>query len=548
MTRPERGSGGLDGPASRWARRAVDAVVALAMGLLAWEPNFAHGFVNYNESGQHLAAIAALERGQHLYRDVFVQYGPLHYHVPAWLFAHAGAGLHTLRGYFLAGEIASLLAAFALARTLVRPRAFAWAAGVAVAIYAHFPFWSTRWGGVRFAFVYLTVLALARAVGARRPAPWWAAAGIASALAFLHTYEAAAVAGATAVAYALHEAWRAPGTLLPFAGWYGGALLAVLLPFAAAAWRLGTLAAFVDQLPLADPGRAWVQPTGAADLEAVVLLPAFVYGVALAALAIRAARGRWRPDRDGPLALAVVAGGLLYLLAFRAIRGPQLETSLPLAVVVASAGLARVAAAGRPRSGLEWLRAGAAGLATVAFLVGAELRPYAGGLASWARYQLHKAQLVPRHEGAERLDEGFRRTAVAALGTSRLPRAQAEEVEGAVAAIRRLTGPDEPFFAYPDLGIFYALADRPAPTRFHIAILAAARAEWTHELQTLLERDPPALALRSRGRSTLARATRHPGEYLPGIAERLARDYDVAASSGGLEVLRRRAASKPARR
>ena len=46
------------------ARRTLEwLLIPLGIAALAYEPNFSHGFINYNESGQHLAAIAELHRG-----------------------------------------------------------------------------------------------------------------------------------------------------------------------------------------------------------------------------------------------------------------------------------------------------------------------------------------------------------------------------------------------------------------------------------------------------------------------------------------------------
>jgi hypothetical protein len=178
------------------ALRMFDCLlVPLAIVVLAFEPNFAHGYINYNESGQHLAAIGEMHRGGLLFRDIFVQYGPLHYWVPYWAFEHVGYSIATLRGYFLLGEIAGLLAAYAVCRQVISHRLFAGLAGLLIAIEAHHPFWSTRWGGWRFAFVYLVLFALIRFSRTRKRG-WTFAAGLASGLAFLHTYDAAAATAA----------------------------------------------------------------------------------------------------------------------------------------------------------------------------------------------------------------------------------------------------------------------------------------------------------------------------------------------------------------
>ena len=89
---------------------------------LAFEPNFAHGFINYSESGQYLGAIDELLRGGVLYRDAFAQYGPLQYWIPAGLFASFGPSLSVLRGVLHAGEILSLVSAAALCRVVISSR------------------------------------------------------------------------------------------------------------------------------------------------------------------------------------------------------------------------------------------------------------------------------------------------------------------------------------------------------------------------------------------------------------------------------------------
>ena len=169
------------------AQRVYDLLLLpLLVIALAFEPNFRHGFMNYSESGQHLATMRELANGSLLFRDLFVQYGPLHYYVPTLFAGVFGESIATLRGYFLAGEIFGFLALWGLCRALIPNRIFATAAVIVAVMYAHHPFWSTRWGGFRFAFVYLSLWCLVALLRNRRPhLP--VLAGAFAALAFLHT-------------------------------------------------------------------------------------------------------------------------------------------------------------------------------------------------------------------------------------------------------------------------------------------------------------------------------------------------------------------------
>jgi hypothetical protein len=531
-------SKGADPPALGWL------AVSLVMVALAYEPNFAHGYINYNESGQHLAAIAELARGSLLFRDIFVQYGPLHYYIPLGAFEALGYSIATLRGYFLVGEIAGLLAAYALAREVIGRRFLAGVAGIALVVLSHHPFWSTRWGGWRFAFVYLAVLALLRFSRTRR-AGWMIASGVSTALAFLHTYDAAAAAGAGALAYLVFE-WAARrdfSELTRTSGLYAVGIAATLLPFAIFLFATDTVGDFWRQLPLANPGRAWLQPFGVEDLSSTILFPAGIFLLSIGMVIREAAGGQWREGRTLGLVVLVSSGGLLYASAFRAIRGPQFETSLPIAVILAVYWLGEAwtyfeAARESPQDRLR------GGLALAGVVLGilafglADIRAYAGGPLAWGRYQLNKAHWVPRHVGADVLNDDFRVIAVEGAGRARVPGWQAEEIEGITAYVVEALPPGEPLFAYPDLGIFNYFAKRPHITRFQIPILAAASPAWSEELMDALREKRAGVALVGKGLSTVARATRHTGEYLPEAQAFILANYTLAGKIGRVYAFR----------
>ncbi|MCS5636923.1 MAG: hypothetical protein NZ990_10420 [Myxococcota bacterium] len=531
------------------ALRILDwLLVPLAIVALAYEPNFAHGALNYNESGQHLAAIGSMQRGELLFRDIFVQYGPLHYYVPLWLFDHLGHSLATLRGYFLSGEIAGLVAAYGLARQLLSTRTFAVLAGLVIAMEAHHPFWSTRWGGWRFFFVYVALAAMLRFSDTRKPG-WMLAAGLSSALAFLHTYDAAAAAGLGALVFfvlgfsANRHQPLALFDLRRGLTYFLSGFVACALPFLIHLLATGTLGDYLGQLPFSNAGRVWLQPFTASDITPSILAPGLIFALSLALLGREVLIDRWGKGDTIPLAMLIASGGILYLASFRAIRGPQFESSLPIAIILTAYWLSRAyrffeTFDGDPTRRIQRLAAFAA-LCGVPLALGmGEIRTYAGGAPAWWHYQVNKEHLVPRYIGADRLDEDYRVIAVERAGSARVPRWQAEEIEGLTRYLRGELEPEDPLFAYPDLGIFNYFADKPHITRFQIPILAAADKGWSGELMHSLENEPPPVVLLGTRRSTLSVATRHSGEYLPEAGDFVRENYQHAGRIGRVDIFR----------
>jgi len=518
-------------------------IAPLILVALAFEPNFRHGFLNYNESGQHLVAMHELAKGSLLFRDLFAQYGPLHYHVPAALGAIFGETIATLRGYFLAGEIAGFLAAWALCRALIPRRGFAFAAALVIVMEAHHPFWSTRWGGFRFAFVYLSLLGLW--FGLLRPRSGWLVfAGAMAGLAFLHTYDAGAAAGVGAIVFFVHcHLSRGEGRVLAReAGHYAIGVAVALLPFLVQLLVTGTLGAYLEQLPLFDPGRAFVQPIPSSALTPGVFAPALIY-LGAAGFIVYGFRREFFERERGVAILFVMASGLfLYLSAFRAIRGPQFETSLPLAVLVLFFLVDH--AYGVFERGLDvagdrvggWLAFGFIFVVMCAVAFG-PIRSYGGGMVAFIAHQRHKAERVARHVGWNPLDR-YRSLELPAGGGARLPESQAAEIEEITRYLVETTKPDQSVLAYPDLGAFHLFADRPLASRFPIAVLAAAKPAWIDELLDVVRGPRADVVLVGRELGTLARATGRREEFIPSFREEVERNYVLARRFERLDVYR----------
>ncbi len=520
-------------------------IAPLILVALAFEPNFRHGFLNYNESGQHLVAMHELATGSVLFRDLFAQYGPLHYQVPAALSVVFGDSIATLRGYFLAGEIAGFLAAWALCRALIPRSGFAFAAAVVIVMEAHHPFWSTRWGGFRFAFVYLSLLGLW--YGLVRPRSWWLVfAGACVGLAFLHTYDAGAAASVAAVPFFVHcHLQRGEGRVLPRElGRYAIGLAAVLVPFALQLIATGAVGAYFDQLPLLNPGRAFVQPIPASAINATVLAPALIYLVAAGFIVFGLRREIFERERGVAIVFVMASGVLLYVSAFRAIRGPQFEMALPLAIITLFFLVDH--AYGVFERGLDVAGDRVGGWLAFAFVFAVMLgiaflpiRSYEGGALKFIAHQADKGARVAKFVGWNPL-ERYRELALPAGGGARLPESQAREIEEITRYLAETTSPRHTLLAYPDLGAFNLFVDRPLASRFTIAVLAAADPAWSEELLDVVRNRRADVVLIGRQLGTLARATGRREELIPEFREVVERGYVLNRRFERLDVYRLR--------
>ena len=532
--------------------RIVDwLIVPGCLVALAYEPNYPHGFLNYNESGQHLVTLRELARGSELFRDLFVQYGPLHYFVPAIAAGWFGETIATLRGYFLAGEIAGFLAAWALCRVLIPSRTFAIAAAFVLVMEAHHPFWSTRWGGFRFAFVYLSLLGLTLAL-LRRQSLWLFVAGGTAAIAWLHTYDAGAAAGLAGVGYfvfAVVTRGKEIPLLRALSSYLLG-LLTVLLPFVVTLLASGTLGDYLAQLPFVHLGRAWVQPIFAADVTPTVMAPGVVYVITIGFIVRGMVSDGGDRDRNVALLLCTTAGLLLYLASFRAIRGPQFEMSLPLAVIALFFLVDY--AYGAFERGLEvaedrtrgWLAFGFVCIVMLAVAFG-EIRTYEGGLVRFVEHQTAKSHHVARHIGSSPLAGRYRGLALPSGGGARLPQDQADEIESITRYLRENTRADETLLAFPDLGAYNAFANRAPASRFAISLLAAADPGWSQELLAVVQNRQADVVLMGNELSTLARATGRREELLPELRTLVEANYDRVQRFERLDVYRVRGAVTP---
>jgi len=122
-------------------------------------------------------------------------------------------------------------------------------------------------------------------------------------------------------------------------------------------------------------------------------------------------------------------------------------------------------------------------------------------------------------------------------GSALLPDKFARDLEEITRAIQLRTAPNEPFWVFPNEALLYFLADRPQPTRFPLAVLAATRKQ-RQDLVAELERTRPRWAVVYR-----AAAQVHNIPYpdaLPEVVAYLEANYEIEDNFGAFVLARRK--------
>jgi hypothetical protein len=528
-------------------------IVPAGILFLAFDPNYRHGFVDYLEAGLHLGPINGIFHGEVPYRDSYTLFGPLFLYTPALIMAVFGKTLAVLRAYFHAAALLNLLIAYGVGRLVCRTRLMRYAIPLILLVEFHHPFWSTRWGGLRVGLELLVLAGLLRYMQsqARRPL---LLAGVLSGLGLLYSTDVGIVSIATAGLLAVWLAWQ--GTDLRrlardgfvYLGGFACGVLPLLICFAmtGALWPylrtaflempLNHMAVWGGHHGLPAIAEAYQAAGGPWSFLMSGTVKVYLLSLVSAGAALYVLRARRRaPDIAAVVFLLTVHGFLLYLMAFRAIEGPQFQMALPAYVLLCALGVER---------GMAWLRAeldtwrisgrrihGAALLSGVliaaglVYFLGSEKRYY-GSLMDWAKYQRHKRELTTNYTQPMWASQiQWARLQCARCGGVKVPQAQQQEIDGVTQFLLEQTAPDEAVFAFPEHGIFNFFADRPGVSRFDIAGMAWTTPAWQAELRQALTTHPPRFAVVGKKLSKLALLIERSEELFPDIRTWLAERY-----------------------
>lgn len=547
--------------------RLADLIVIPAcLVWLAFEPNYLHGWVVYVDEGQNLAPIMRLFHGEVPYRDSYTLYGPLFLYLPALLMMLFGKTIAVLRAYFHVSSILNLLVAYLLGRRLCRTRVFRYLVPLLLLIETTDPFWSSRWGGLRPGIELLGLYCLTRYVqgGTRRDL---ALAGLLTGVGLLYSTNSGVLLGLVTCGLAV---WlyvaegRSVKALLRDLRTYGLGITSVVLPVAIYLASQGALMAYLKTafwlMPLGHhrlappeaPSLLWAYRQSPNLLAFVsgqifkIYLPLVLYEGLLMSLLVNVFRGRVRRD-DSVIVLLTSYGLLSYYLAFRAIYGPQFQMAMVPLILLSAWALERCASLCLEtfkelrfptRGTITTLILSVAILAASAGYVVASWKPYFGTLGRWCWYQQHKSALTPLEDGPRWLaEEDWAPLTCSRGGGIRVPKVQAEEIDGVTQFLSEQATSDEQVFTFPEHGIFNFFADRLGVSRFDVTAFAIAAPEWRREVLEDLRQQRPRFVVKGRFRSRLAGYIGLHEEMLPEVGSFLRAHYRLVRRFPSVEIL-----------
>jgi hypothetical protein len=513
---------------------------------VAWESLFLHhGIAWLFDEGWPLYAAMQLHAGHTLYTDVLFPFPPGHL-LMAWIaWAIDPPGILLARTFYAAFDVALCVALYFLGRRLTSP-GFAFLGALLVAVAAPRSHLAHLLFGYRYLVLSVGVLLLLAArlrcgeeETARARRLLLAAGALTGVALYFRLTPAFAVScGVGAAIVSRSRDWReaardgaayALGLALvvaPILAWFGARVGLDVL------WRevVTRIVALQSAQSLPSPAFSWLPAHGdraelyrwfvALQYRLYIVLYAG-YAVALAGLWLRSRRAGRRFQHA--LLLAVVVWGGIYLLrALGRSDDHHLMSALPPACLLLAHALG---AAGRRAGDAVGARGGARVAATTA--VGLLV------LSGWIYLQRVDVFLLPRTRGLVSLASTGGEIRVAS-------RAQAQRVDGVVAAIRRLTTPQDVFLDLTGAPLLHPLTGRLGPGRLDVVTPGIFLDEGEQRaFVAQLEAARPALVLWP-ATAFDRRADRHVQQTAPLVAAWVLANYEEALAIDRYRILRPR--------
>ncbi len=517
-------------------RFGIDGVVMpVLIFLLAYEPNFAHGYVDYFESGIYLSVINGLYHGQYLYKDIqpLFMFGPLLYLEPYFLMHIFGKTLAVLRGYFLASDIATMLGLYIMCKCLIKNRWTANIAALLIVMQVHHPFWSCRWGGLRFLFSYISLGCLLCSYKFPKVnlSVLYFLGGIFAAMAFWHSFDMGMVLLLPTLVYFLCFFYIDPGPKKSLLYYLAG-FFVISSAFIFYFFITGSFPAFFDDLLSISSWGVWSQPVNwkarpflEITFPAIIYVTSFLYSLRSGLLS--------RSSQTLPLFVMSIFGFIFYIFAFHAIAGPQFTNVFSIVILVSFMLFDRFDRE-HPRKLMRYLQ-GALIVVSVFFFIFCNKEYYTNGGIDYIYYQMHKKGLFAGYYGAypgpmRRVDP-----AIAAMKGSLVPSWQAKEIKRIFDTVSSSLKPGQPLFTYPDLSFFNFVCDRPPLDVFSVSGFAYTKNAWRQELMKDLIVLKPKLILTRTYYSPLARSIGR-GELMPQIDGYISKNYLLLENTGTVSI------------
>jgi hypothetical protein len=472
-----------------------------------YTPYFASGIFPLDE-GQHLAAINEMLRGAIPYRDIYMMHGPLMEYIPYWLMKMFGASIAIHHGFYLFGNILSMVAAFFLLRTLTSNWILKY---LALFFMLRFPMammWNPVWGGIRWAPGFAGLLLLYLWLRDKKVG-YLFLGGVASGFALLVSQEIGLMLGIAFIVIILLEVFAKRKTgfkrlLTREAPWFLFGALMIVSPlyvyFAAQGiffeyLRINfvdTLFLLTKRIPYSShllPVTNLFEPALRAQFLTSQSFAIYLIGAALfIILVLRLFRYLKQASHR---AIFLFALGIYCTIGFKAamrsLDGPQYRVFLPTFFITLAMFIDMWLEDPNNLAGKmqrRWKNAIIGPRVALTGLVLAAIFVFSGQFAFfseristlWSKapsYQALDAIIMPRAKGV-RLE---------------IPRAQ--EINGVVGFLKEHTGENDLIMTFPNEGHINFLAERRSASRFGTALYAKVRDRYMEELINDLESKRP---------------------------------------------------------
>lgn len=539
-------------------------ILPAAIFFLLYSPNYADGQLKQLEAGSHLGVISDLMHGKIPLRDSISIYGPLSDVLPYLVMKLFGATFQMLRAYFHFTSIISIIIGYFLARKALNTRAFILITTLLLMVETFSPLWSTRWGGIRSGSGLFVLLAIINSYNSPNRKLWFYAAGLASIFAFLSSIEIGAMAMFTFAAYAIFlsytEGWPIKKSFRYFSP-YAAGVATLLVPFLLYYLFEGALASYIrftffefpfNHISKFAQGRVPpVIPEGLTlgnlyswilSYDFKIYVPAAVYILTAIYLAAAMFIKKKADKQTITLFILLIYGIPLYMMAFRSIGGPQFSSSITPAIIISCIFLEQVYLSYR-KTIAEGSWRSTAGMARIMlslviflgsfyYMLVAANRTTGAGL-NWVLLEKKKfMNYYQKEPGLVRLD-------LERAGNVYLPAEQTGIVTGVVNYINSHTDPEEPIFAFPDMGSYYFLTGRPNFTKFPAATLSYLNEKCrTGLIQDVQKHSPKYIIFDTKLSAIPWSIGRTEMELFPEIFQYCKENYFIEASFGSTLILR----------
>lgn len=539
---------------------SLDAVLlSVFVALVTLQPYFLHGRLNLFELGIYLPGIEAVLDGQVPYRDFFYLRGPFELYMPAALMAVFGRNVAVLSTYFYVGNVLALIMCVWIAKELYRSRLFFYVMVPVLAARTFPRVVFTYWGGMRYVIgllaVGLVILYLRRGGRYRL----WCAGMLGGWALFTSVEVGACVLMAAAGVFLC--AWflktHSPKEVIGFFGLYIAGFLTVAIPYMVYLAYQGALIPYADAVlsvvgnmqNVFDPRFTSNVPRGLGEAVAAALnpasksfkhmTPAYLYLGVFAYLYQQFRRGRFDAAKLGVMALGIY-GAVLYITAFRNIEAAQFEVALQPEKILLFLLLEEVCLFWKPSKA-----------AVSRILIGIVILSSAGYAIQRYNHRFFSVQYIRQkilgRDTARLAPLSAEDAAVpksARLQGLVVPKSQAEDFDSVARFIEENTDAQEPVLMFPELGMYYFLADRPCVGRFPMVSFSWMNDRWHQEFWADIKRTKPRFVvmdkdLEPRFQDTYFKVRKNFDKYQD-VLEYIRKNYAVVQETPSLRILKRK--------